>query len=491
MRYETAPTTDADELVDADYAVEVEPETLARQCLECYWTKKIAANREPAVEIKEIASCTGIAADTVGKILDSMVDCGSIASGEVMSRRSAQVSVYSPVRKLETLPGLAKDCPKPYYRRVPEEFFAPLKYSLFGLPAGELHISEEDLIDEAGGSLPIAEHSLLLPEQTLEIARVIQNSADQKEVDRAIEQLVAHNIKLAFWGAHRANFERSYMPFTDVVQAALMGVGRAAQTFDPERGLTFSTYAEYWIRTYIRGETAKFIGVPRGVFDRFTATYRSAMRLKEQLGHMPSIVDLAYDLNVQPRTIASQMDHRGRVAGEASLWLDVEIGDGSNTVIDQLNDMAVASRSECDWPQVNAGLQKLSEHLDEFEFRCLEQILMHEINAAQLGREHGLPDSTAKKKFHKVRSLLRHPYFGIATEADPTLAWQDQARCHTEPNDLVISASQKTNLTRDAKKFCSPCPVKMQCAQLATAGEFPVTAGVWGGKPVYLRGTKK
>jgi RNA polymerase sigma factor (sigma-70 family) len=59
----------------------------------------------------------------------------------------------------------------------------------------------------------------------------------------AQRQLVADNIGLAGWAAHRVwPFCRELTTFEDVFQAATFGLMRAAQLFDPSRGVKFATY---------------------------------------------------------------------------------------------------------------------------------------------------------------------------------------------------------------------------------------------------------
>lgn len=64
---------------------------------------------------------------------------------------------------------------------------------------------------------------------------------------------VASNMGLVHQVAHRFRWAiGSSLEFEDLVQAGAIGLMRALDTFDPERGFAFSTYASHWVRQSIR-----------------------------------------------------------------------------------------------------------------------------------------------------------------------------------------------------------------------------------------------
>jgi len=106
-------------------------------------------------------------------------------------------------------------------------------------------------MDQAG------KNPVLTKEQVFEIAREIQaldkDSAKRKEL---VSKLVLHNMRLVIKFVH--NFMRSKSAYkwgsvetTDFLQVGIFGLYRAAEKFDPERGYTFSTYANHWIRSFV------------------------------------------------------------------------------------------------------------------------------------------------------------------------------------------------------------------------------------------------
>ena len=80
----------------------------------------------------------------------------------------------------------------------------------------------------------------------LELARKWRNHGDEK----ALHRLVNAYLRLAVSMASR--YRRYGADMTDLIQEAGIGLMKAAEKFDPERGVRFSTYAVWWIKASIQ-----------------------------------------------------------------------------------------------------------------------------------------------------------------------------------------------------------------------------------------------
>jgi RNA polymerase sigma factor (sigma-70 family) len=103
---------------------------------------------------------------------------------------------------------------------------------------------------------------LLTAEEEQELGHAVQ----QGDTD-ARNELVARNLRLVLAEALKYRWE--CVPVEDLVQAGNMGLLRAAQRFDPERGYRFSTYATYWVRQGVHrafAEDGRTIRAPYPVF---------------------------------------------------------------------------------------------------------------------------------------------------------------------------------------------------------------------------------
>ena len=84
---------------------------------------------------------------------------------------------------------------------------------------------------------------LLDREHELDLATRWRNDGDED----ALHELTNAYIRLAISGASRY---RNYgLPMNDLIQEGMIGLMQAAERFDPERGVRFSTYANWWIRS--------------------------------------------------------------------------------------------------------------------------------------------------------------------------------------------------------------------------------------------------
>jgi RNA polymerase sigma-32 factor len=97
-----------------------------------------------------------------------------------------------------------------------------------------------------GMSRQAARAELLDAETEERLARAWRDRADEA----ALHRLVTAHMRLAISMA--AKFRRYGAPMEDLIQEASLGLMRAAERFDPDRGVRFSTYAAWWIRAAIQ-----------------------------------------------------------------------------------------------------------------------------------------------------------------------------------------------------------------------------------------------
>jgi RNA polymerase sigma-32 factor len=80
----------------------------------------------------------------------------------------------------------------------------------------------------------------------LELARNWRNNGDEKALHRLVNAYMRLAISMA------SKYKRYGADMTDLVQEAGIGLMKAAEKFDPERGVRFSTYAVWWIKASIQ-----------------------------------------------------------------------------------------------------------------------------------------------------------------------------------------------------------------------------------------------
>lgn len=113
----------------------------------------------------------------------------------------------------------------------------------------------------------------------------------------AREHLIKANTRLVVSVAKRYNGRG--VPFLDLIQEGNLGLMKAVEKFEYQRGFRFSTYATWWIRQAITraiADQGRTIRVPVHMVDRIRLLYKRTHELEQQLGRIPTIEEIAESL---------------------------------------------------------------------------------------------------------------------------------------------------------------------------------------------------
>jgi RNA polymerase sigma-B factor len=126
---------------------------------------------------------------------------------------------------------------------------------------------------------------------------------------KAREELVERFLPLARQLARR--YQRQNEPLDDLMQVASMGLVKAIDRFDPERGTAFSTYAVPTIlgelKRYFR-DSGWAVHVPRGMQERVMKLDQASQELHRRLGRSPSATELAQELDLSSEEVLEAME---------------------------------------------------------------------------------------------------------------------------------------------------------------------------------------
>ncbi|MEO5678936.1 MAG: sigma-70 family RNA polymerase sigma factor, partial [Acidimicrobiales bacterium] len=176
----------------------------------------------------------------------------------------------------------------------------------------------------------IGRHSLLDKAGEVELARAIQRgraAAERlgtgavpageravlegavREGRQAAERFANANLRLVVSVARR--YSASGVPLADLVQEGNLGLLRAVERFEWERGFKFSTYAAWWIRQAItRGiaEASRTIRLPVHLHDQVGRVRRARLDLEADLGRPPTSAEVAAVTGDDPAEVAASLD---------------------------------------------------------------------------------------------------------------------------------------------------------------------------------------
>lgn len=146
--------------------------------------------------------------------------------------------------------------------------------------------------------------ALLLPEDTSSLDPVYIDRV-RKDAERARTTFVASNIRYVEQIARRMGQHR-HLSLEDVTQEGFIGLLKAADLYDPERGFRFKTYATWWIEQRMRraiADSDRTVRLPVHVHEKVSRIKRAKKKLTQSRGHPPTMNELAIAVGIEPEKL--------------------------------------------------------------------------------------------------------------------------------------------------------------------------------------------
>ncbi len=239
---------------------------------------------------------------------------------------------------------------------------------------------------------------LLKPVEEVELARRIQKGdADARK------SMIHANLRLVVKIAH--DYTNFGLPLLDLISEGNIGLIKAVERFDPDKGGKLSTYAAWWIKQSIKRALAnqsKTIRLPVHLVDKIAKMRKMTLELTEELGREPTDDELAMELGMP----ASKIAHLKTVSARPAS-LDAPIGDGENTEFGDLvgDENAINPFENLRNKSLIHDINKMVDNLDEREAKIIRMRFGLNNEKPKTLEEVGLIFSITRERVRQLQNM--------------------------------------------------------------------------------------
>lgn len=254
----------------------------------------------------------------------------------------------------------------------------------------------------------ISKTPLLTPAEEVELAERIK-MGDQKARTHMIKANLRLVVKIA------QDYSGYGLPLSDLISEGNIGLMKAVERFDPEKGGKLSTYGSWWIKQSIKRALAnqsKTIRLPVHMVDKVSKMRKISTMMAESIGREPTDQELSDELGIPRRKLAML-----KQAAQRPTSLDAPVSDDSSSDYSEMigDERAVNPLEALADKNMHGQLDGLLDVLDERESRIIDARFgldgRKPMTLEEVGREFGVTRERIRQlqniALDKMRKKLR------------------------------------------------------------------------------------